>query len=122
MTKDVSAPAVALSEPALSQGEPLYVLKHDDLFAVFNPRGDFHGLLHDVGPSTGADGLFQDDTRILSRWMLRLGGNVPQLLSSGVGRDNVVFSAHLTNDTFDDDQGRRIAASQIGLHRRRLLW
>ena len=62
----------SFSELALIQSEPLYVLKHDDQFAVFNPRGDFHGLLHDVGPSIGADGRFQDDTRILSRLTLRL--------------------------------------------------
>ena len=118
----VAASAVELSEPALIRGELLHVLKHDDLFAVFNAWGDFHGLLHDVGPSTGADGLFQDDTRILSRLTLRLADRVPQLLGGTIGRDNVVFSAHLTNEAFEDDRGRRVAPSQLGLQRRRLLW
>ena len=118
----VAASAVGLSEPALIRGEPLHVLKHDDLFAVFNAWGDFRGLLHEVGPSTGADGLFQDDTRILSRLTLRLADHVPQLLGGTIGRDNVVFSAHLTNEAFEDDRGRRVAPSQLGLQRRRLLW
>lgn len=121
MSEDVAAEAVEL-EATLLRGEPLYVLKHDDLFAVFNAWGDFHGLLHNVGPSTGADGLFQDDTRILSRLTLRLTGTLPQLLSGTIGRDNVVFTAHLTNATFHDNTGKLIAAAQIAIHRRRLLW
>ena len=122
MGEDVAAKAVELAEPGLLHGEPLYVLKHDDLFAVFNAWGDFHGLLHHVGPSMGADGLFQDDTRILSRLTLRIGGTLPQLLGGSVGRDNVVFSAHLTNPALQDRAGNMIAPSQIAIHRRRLLW
>src|SRR5215467_9723619 len=122
MGEDVAVKAVEFAEPALVYGELLHVLKHDDLFAVFNAWGDFHGLLHDVGPSTGADGLFQDDTRILSRLTLRLADRVPQLLGGMIGRDNVVFSAHLTNEAFEDDRGLRVAPSQLGLQRRRLLW
>jgi glycogen debranching enzyme len=122
MGEDVAAKAVELAEPALVHGEPLYVLKHDDLFAVFNAWGDFHGLMHHVGPSTGADGLFQDDTRILSRLTLRIGGGLPQLLGGTIGRDNVIFSAHLSNPAFHDRTGKLIAPAQIAIHRRRLLW
>ena len=122
MGEDVAAKAVELAEPALVHGEPLYVLKHDDLFAVFNACGDFHGLMHNVGPSTGADGLFQDDTRILSRLTLHIGGALPQLLGGTIGRDNVLFSAHLTNPAFQDRAGNMVAPSQISIHRRRLLW
>jgi glycogen debranching enzyme len=110
MGEDISA--IELAEPALFHCEPLYVLKHDDLFAVFNAWGDFHG----------ADGLFQDDTRILSRFTLRIGGVVPQLLGGTIGRDNVVFSAHLANPAFFDRSGRLIATGQLAVHRRRLLW
>lgn len=111
-----------MSEPALTQGEALHVLKHEDLFAVFDPRGDFRGATHAVGPSTGADGLFQDDTRILSRLVTRLCGATPVLLGASIGRDNVVFTANLTNPPLTDRSGREIAASQIHLQRRRLLW
>jgi glycogen debranching enzyme len=109
-------------EPAGGNGGQLHVLKHDDLFAVFDARGDFHGALHPVGPSMGADGLFQDDTRILSRLVLRLQGRVPELLSSDIGRDNVVFTAHLTNPVFQDRHNRLVPQAQIYLLRRRLLW
>lgn len=113
---------LVLMEPALSSGERLHVLKHDDLFAVFNAWGDFHGRLHHVGPNIGADGLFQDDTRILSRLTLRISGKLPELLSGSIGRDNVVFSAHLTNPTFEDPTGNMVARSQMAIHRRRFLW
>jgi glycogen debranching enzyme len=122
MGQDSAAKVVELAEPALAQGEALHVLKHDDLFAVFDAWGDVHGLLHPVGPSTGADGLFQDDTRILSRFTLGLAGKAPQLLGGTIGRDNVVFSANLTNPAFQDRTGRGVAPSQIAIHRRRLLW
>jgi glycogen debranching enzyme len=114
--------AIELAEPALLRSEPLHVLKHDDLFAVFNASGDFHGLLHHVGPSTGADGLFQDDTRILSKLTLRVAGTIPQLLGGTIGRDNVVFTAHLTNPAFHDHKGKLVPPGQIAIHRRRLLW
>ena len=114
--------AIELAEPALLRSEPLHVLKHDDLFAVFNASGDFHGLLHQVGPSTGADGLFQDDTRILSKLTLRVAGTIPQLLGGTIGRDNVVFTAHLTNPAFHDHKGKLVPPGQIAIYRRRLLW
>jgi glycogen debranching enzyme len=122
MGKDAAARAVELAEPATGQAGSLHVLKHDDLFAVFDARGDFHGDLHAVGPSMGADGLFQDDTRILSKLVLRIQGKTPELLSGDIGRDNVVFTAHLTNPAFQDRRNRLIPQAEIYLLRRRLLW
>ena len=114
--------ALQLSESAVVSRDALHVLKHDDLFAVFDAYGDFHGELHPVGPSEGADGLFQDDTRILSKLSLRLQGCSPELLSGSVGRDNVVFTAHLTNPAFHDRRGSLVAPRQLYIVRRRLLW
>jgi glycogen debranching enzyme len=121
MGEDVAAKALDLAEPARASGG-LHVLKHDDLFAVFDARGDFHGHLHPVGPSIGADGLFQDDTRILSKLALRIQGSPPELLSGDIGRDNVVFTAHLTNSAFLDCRNAVVPQAQIYLLRRRLLW
>jgi glycogen debranching enzyme len=121
MGEDVAIKAVG-AEPATHQGGQLRVLKHDDLFAVFDASGDFHGALHAVGPSTGADGLFQDDTRILSRLVLRLQGRAPELLSSDIGRDNVVFTVHLANTLFQDRNNRLVPRAEVYLLRRRLLW
>lgn len=111
-----------MSEPAVVSGGTLHVLKHDDLFAVFDACGNFHGELHSVGPSVGADGLFQDDTRILSKLNLRIHGYNPELLSGDVGRDNVVFTAHLTNPAFQDRGNNLVPPGQLYIIRRRLLW
>jgi glycogen debranching enzyme len=123
MGKDAAARKVIEdAEQPLGPGGLLHVLKHDDLFAVFDARGDFHGALHAVGPSMGADGLFQDDTRILSKLVLRLQGEMPELLSGDIGRDNVVFTAHLTNPHIRDRRNRLVPQGEIYLLRRRLLW
>ena len=111
-----------INDLVASPGGELHVLKHDDLFAVFDGRGDFYGALHAVGPSIGADGLFQDDTRILSKLVLQIQGRTPDLLSSNIGADNVVFTAHLTNPTFQDRDRRFISHGQLYLLRRRWLW
>jgi glycogen debranching enzyme len=122
MGTELAERVVGLVETAMPAGGTLHVLKHDDLFAVFDARGDFRGELHPVGPSFGADGLFQDDTRILSKLILRLHDQVPELLSGDIGPDNVVFTAHLTNPPFQDRRKTLIPQAQIYLLRRRMLW
>lgn len=122
MGEDVALKAIQCAEAAEGQAGSLYVLKHEDLFAVFDARGDFHGALHAVGPSMGSDGLFQDDTRILSKLTLRLQGKTPELLSSDIGHDNVIFTAHLTNPLLKDRANRLVPQAAIYLLRRRLLW
>ncbi|MCI4566829.1 amylo-alpha-1,6-glucosidase [Lysobacter sp. CFH 32150] len=65
-----------------------HVLKDGDTFLVANGYGDVDG---------GSNGLFRDDTRLLSVYRLRLGETQPALLSAAVTEDNVFFVAHLTN-------------------------
>ena len=65
-----------------------HVLKDGDSFLVANAYGDIEG---------DSDGLFHDDTRLLSRARLRIAGARPEMLSATVTRDNVFFVAHLTN-------------------------
>ena len=48
-------------------------LKHDDTFLVADVLGDVRG---------GADGLFTNDTRVLSFYRLTIGGLLPSLLGS----------------------------------------
>lgn len=84
------APASA-DAPALAEARghrPLFALKHDDVFVVADAFGDILG---------NGDGLFRDDTRVLSRFVLTLGGKTPSLLGAGVARDNVFFTTNLTN-------------------------
>ena len=121
MGEDIHTKAIELGASAAQSGT-LRVLKHDDLFAVFDVCGNFHGELHPVGPSIGADGLFQDDTRVLSKFNLRIQGQTPELLSGDVGRDNVLFTAHLANPPIKDRNNNLIPKGEIYLLRRRLLW
>jgi glycogen debranching enzyme len=56
-------------------------------FLVCDDLGDVEG---------GVDGLYSDDTRHLSRWVMRVNGRRPQLLSSGL-RDHasaVIYAQH----------------------------
>src|ERR1700732_1636961 len=66
-------------------------LKHADTFAVFDSHGD-------MGASArGPDGLFNHDTRYLSRFELLIYGMQPLLLGSSVRDDNLTLTADLTN-------------------------
>ena len=65
-----------------------YVLKSGDAFVVNDPLGDINGA---------DDGLFVNDTRVLSLLRLTFGGRAPSLLSGNVSSDNTSFTAHLTN-------------------------
>src|SRR5690606_23391787 len=81
MSSDVQPAATAASFTT-------HVLKDGDSFLVANAYGDIEG---------DSDGLFHDDTRLLSRATLRIAGARPEMLSATVTRDNVFFVAHLTN-------------------------
>lgn len=76
---------------------PRRTLKHADTFAVFDSHGD-------MGASAGGtDGLFDHDTRYLSRFELLIDGMQPLLLGSSVHDDNLTLTADLTNgDIFRD--------------------
>jgi glycogen debranching enzyme len=67
------------------------VMKHGDTFAVFDRFGD----IEPVG--TGELGIYDHDTRILSRLSLRLEGRRPLLLSSTIKDDNAVLAVDLMN-------------------------
>ncbi len=83
------------------------------MFFVADDRGDVLG---------GADGLFDDDTRLLSRFRLTFGGTSPALLQSGVSPDNAVFAAHVTNGCLSPVGGTTLPRDVIYLVRRHLLW
>jgi glycogen debranching enzyme len=70
---------------------PRRSLKHDDTFAVIDSHGD-------MGSSAGGlDGLFDKDTRYLSRLELLLNGTQPLLLGSNLRDDNALLTTDLTN-------------------------
>jgi glycogen debranching enzyme len=84
------------------------ILKCGDSFAVLDSHGD-------IGATAGGpDGLFNCDTRYLSRFELRLNGTSPLLLGSNVRDDNTVLTVDLTNT--DIFSGKTIALEKDMLH------
>src|SRR5579871_1133584 len=90
----------------------LHALKDGDTFVVADAFGDIYG---------DADGMFHNDTRVLSELRLMLGGAAPSLLSAAISRDNVFFVAHLTNRPLPLLGGRSIPEGVIHIERSRFL-
>src|SRR5262245_13074416 len=90
-----------------------YALKYNEQFLVADELGHVTGE---------GDGLFYNDTRLLSRFDLTVGGEPPSLLSSGLSQDNVYFRAHVTNRPLPELGGHRTPEGVIHIERMRLLW
>lgn len=71
------------------------VLKHANLFGVFDDVGDI------LSWGSGANGLYLNDMRHLSRLELRLWDKKLVLLSSSITEDNAVLTVDLTNPELD---------------------
>jgi glycogen debranching enzyme len=91
---------------------PRYTLKAENLFLVADARGDIH---------SNDDGLFADDTRMLSRFELFIAEGEPSLLGASVERHNTVFTAHLTNRPLPKLGEHAIPRGVIHIARSRLL-
>lgn len=100
-----------IEEPRVPQR--LYALKDRDTFIVADSHGDIAGA---------ADGLFHDDTRILSRWELTLGDRSPTLLSGAVSQDNVYFTSHGLNRAIPVPGGPAAPPGVVHMERKRFLW
>jgi glycogen debranching enzyme len=91
----------------------LYALKDRDTFVVADSFGDIVGA---------GDGLFHNDTRILSRFRLSLGGRAPSLLSAAIAQDNVFFTHNGTNQALPYPGGPVGPPGVLHLERKRFLW
>ena len=99
-----------------SPTRPRYRLKHNDTFAVIDNHGD-------IGASSGdPDGVFNNDTRFLSRLELRLNGHETLLLGAGVRDDNLTMTAHLTNPDILSGQTLVLAKDSIHIARTCFVW
>jgi glycogen debranching enzyme len=87
LTREPDGAFIAPEHPYIARTSQ-YVLKSGDAFVVNDPLGDINGV---------DDGLFVNDTRVLSLLRLTFGGRAPSLLSGNVSSDNTSFTAHLTN-------------------------
>jgi glycogen debranching enzyme len=90
-----------------------YALKEGDTFVVADTFGDITGE---------SDGLFNFDTRLLSRFIMTFGGANPSLLSSAVSRDNVFFTCNVTNKPLPALGGPSTPQGVLHVERARFLW
>jgi len=91
----------------------LLSLKDGDAFVVADDYGDILG---------GADGFFDNDTRLISRFRLLIGGRSPSRLGSGVSRDNVIFTFHGANRPLPGMGAKATPPGVLHIERRRFLW
>lgn len=78
-----------MDEPGERRGLlPRFTLKDANTFLLADALGDIQG---------SDDGLFSNDTRMLSRFELAVAGRRPSLLGAAISQDNTLFTAHLTN-------------------------
>jgi glycogen debranching enzyme len=93
------------------------VLKHDDVFGVFDRFGDIDSS------ERRSDGVYFQGTRFLSRSQLRFAGSRPLLLSSAVRQDNIVLAVDLTNpDLHQTNHGMFMPRGSLHIYRAQFLW
>ena len=93
-----------------------HTLKSGDTFAVLDAFGD-------IGASAGGpDGVFDHDTRFLSRFEMLLAGNQPLLLGSSVRDDNLTLTVDLTNPDVYRDGHIVMAKDTTHVVRTTYLW
>jgi glycogen debranching enzyme len=93
------------------------VIKHDDVFGVFDRFGDIDSN------ERRSDGVYFQGTRFLSRSQLRFAGSRPLLLSSTVRSDNIVLAVDLTNpDLHFADHGPFLPRGSLHIYRAQFLW
>ena len=130
MTRESSADPALIGAEAVSSGDqspfyisatapssrPRHTMKHGDTFAVYDSHGD-------IGASPGgSDGLFNHDTRFLSRFELLIHGMQPLLLGSRMRDDNVALSVDLTNPDVYRDGRIVLPKDTIHIVRTTYLW
>ncbi|WP_122464514.1 glycogen debranching N-terminal domain-containing protein [Brevundimonas lutea] len=111
----VKTTATEVTDAVTGEPEPttrLMALKDADTFAVSDDFGDMNG---------GADGLFDQDTRILSRWIMTVGRQRPSRLSAGISKDNVFFICHSTNRPLPPMGKRSTPGGVLHIERRRFV-
>src|ERR1700756_3428717 len=91
------------------------VLMRGDLFGVFDRCGDLRPL------GSGGHGLFYNESRHLSKSVLRFANGPLVLLSSAVTQDNARLIIELTNPDLDLPDGRRLSRRALHLQRTKFL-
>src|SRR3569832_2229532 len=94
---------------------PRFTLKDADTFLLADALGDIQ---------SSSDGLYSNDTRVLSRYELQIAERRPALLDAAISRDNALFTAHLTNRPLPrmGAEEEALPKGVIHIERCRLLW
>ena len=92
------------------------VLKQGDCFGVFDRSGDIHPI------GQGAQGLYHEGTRFLSKMELLIDGKRPLILSSGIKEENDLLTADLSNPDCTKEDGAVIEKGTLHLHRTKFMW
>jgi glycogen debranching enzyme len=92
------------------------VLKYGETFAVFNRLGDIESV------GLGEHGLYHEETRYLSRFVLRLGRRPPQFLRSSIREDNALLSVDMMNLDISRDDQVVVPRGTVHLFRSKFLW
>jgi len=108
-------PFCIIKTPTVAEEKPR-VLKHDDMFAVFDRYGD----IRPVGRTV--QGLYNEGTRFLSRLELSLYGDKPMFLSSTVKEDNGLLAIDLTNPDMVRENQAVVPHGTLHLFRSIFLW
>ncbi len=87
------------------------VLKEDETFAVFNPRGDFESI------GRCDQGLYHEGTRYLSNFELIVGARRPLLLSSHIKDDHSMYIVDLTNTDFTEGENILLPRDTLHIHK-----
>ncbi len=96
--------------------EPAHVLKHNDVFGVFDRFGDINTQQrHDAG-------VYAKGARFLSHSVLCFAGARPLLLSSNVRRDNLILAVDLTNPDLYGERGLMVPRGSLHIYRSQFLW
>jgi len=91
------------------------VLKYGKTFGVFNRFGDIESL------GLGEQGIYHEGTRHLSRLVLKLGGESPQLLRSTIRDDNEFLTVDAMNVDLSDGEFVSIPRGAIHIFRSKFL-
>lgn len=92
------------------------VLKHDDVFAMFDRFGDIQSI------GLGEEGIYHGDTCFLSHQELLVEGTRPMFLNSTVKDDNGLFIIELMNPDLYPVEGGHIPKGVMHVFRAKLLW
>ena len=115
MTDSVPGTSHLLAASLAAGGQPR-VLKHADMFGVFDQHGDI------TPGGLGEEGLYFEGTRFLSTLMIELEGVRPFYLDSAVGSENDLLTITLTNPDLVRDKKLHLPLATMHLALRKFLW